>query len=93
MRKFIMWNANTLDGYFEGKEAWDLDFLELVWGKELEKFSIEQLKSADMLVFGEATYKGMADHWPEAGGGGDSRAYEQDPQGRLLQNTPNGRME
>jgi hypothetical protein len=26
MRKLIMWNVVTLDGYFEGEKAWDLDF-------------------------------------------------------------------
>lgn len=68
MRKLIMWNMVTLDGYFEGEKKWDLSFHELVWGKELEDFSIEQLKSADMLVFGETTYRGMADYWTKAEG-------------------------
>ncbi|TGN13790.1 dihydrofolate reductase family protein [Leptospira ilyithenensis] len=68
MRKLIMWNVVTLDGYFEGEKNWDLSFHELVWGKELEEFSLTQLKSADMLVFGAATYKGMADYWTKAEG-------------------------
>ena len=68
MRKLIMWNVITLDGYFEGEKNWDLGFHELVWGKELEDFSLTQLKSADMLVFGETTYKGMADYWTKAAG-------------------------
>jgi len=58
-----MWNVITLDGYFEGQKAWDLDFHETVWGDELEAYSIEQLKTADMLVFGEKTYEGMAEYW------------------------------
>jgi dihydrofolate reductase/uncharacterized protein YndB with AHSA1/START domain len=58
-----MWNLITLDGYFEGENSWDLDFHQLVWGKELEEFSIVQLKSADILVFGKTTYMGMADYW------------------------------
>lgn len=66
MRKLIMWNVITLDGYFEGEKNWDLSFHELVWGKELEEFSITQLKSADMLVFGKTTYIGMADYWTTA---------------------------
>ncbi|HKB85205.1 MAG TPA: dihydrofolate reductase family protein, partial [Ignavibacteriaceae bacterium] len=66
MRKLIMWNVLTLDGYFEGEENWDLSFHELVWGKELEDFSREQLKSADMLIFGYTTYKGMAEYWIKA---------------------------
>ena len=68
MRKLIMSNVITLDGYFEGEKNWDLSFHGLVWGKELEDFSIEQLKTADMLVFGETTYKGMADYWSKAEG-------------------------
>lgn len=66
MRKLIMWNVMTLDGYFEGKQNWDLSFHELVWGEELEKLSIEQLHSADYLVFGRVTYEGMAAHWTKA---------------------------
>jgi dihydrofolate reductase len=76
MRKLIMWNLITLDGYFEGEKNWDLGFHELVWGKELEDYSIEQLKSADMLIFGETTYKGMADYWTKAEGDeGETAAY------------------
>ena len=68
MRKLIMWNVISLDGYFEGEKAWDLDFHELAWGKELEDFSIEQLKSADMVIYGKKTYKGMAEYWSKAEG-------------------------
>ncbi|MFW9856648.1 MAG: dihydrofolate reductase family protein [Candidatus Thorarchaeota archaeon] len=68
MKKLIMWNLITLDGYFQGKEDWDLSFHDLVWGKELEEFSIEQLKSADMIIFGLTTYQGMAAHWQDAEG-------------------------
>ncbi len=43
-----------------------------VSGPELEQFSLEQLKSADMLLFGRATYQGMASFWPSAQGECDS---------------------
>jgi dihydrofolate reductase len=75
MRKLIMWNVVTLDGYFEGEKPWDLSFHNLVWGKELENLSNEQLKSADMLVFGETTYKGMYEYWPKAEGEGETPEY------------------
>ena len=68
MRKLIMWNVITLDGYFEGKQNWDLSFHNVVWGQELEKLSIEQLQSADYLVFGRVTYEGMAAYWTKAEG-------------------------
>lgn len=63
-----MWNVITLDGYFEGKQKWDLSFHNVIWGQELEKMSIEQLKSADYLVFGRVTYEGMAAYWTKAEG-------------------------
>lgn len=63
-----MWNLVTLDGCFEGAKPWDLDFHALVWGKELEDFSIEQLKTAEMLVFGDRTYQGMAEYWAKEEG-------------------------
>lgn len=66
MRKLILWNVITLDGYFEGEKPWDLSFHGLVWGKELEELSLDQLRSADMLVFGAKTYQGMADYWTTA---------------------------
>ena len=68
MSKLIMWNLMTLDGFFEGAKSWDLDFHQLVWGDELEHLSIEQLRSADRLLFGRVTYEGMAAYWQTATG-------------------------
>lgn len=68
MKKLIMWNVITLDGYFEGEKPWDLDFHGLAWGKELEEFVNEQLKTISVIVFGERTYKGMADYWSKETG-------------------------
>ncbi len=68
MRKLIMFNVITLDGYFEGEKNWDLGFHDLVWGKELEQLSNEQLETADMLVFGGVTYEGMATYWSKEKG-------------------------
>lgn len=68
MGKLIMWNVITLDGYVEGDHSWDLPWHERVWGEELEQFSLEQLRSADALVFGRVTYEGMAAYWRPAKG-------------------------
>lgn len=68
MRKLIMWNVITLDGYFEGDKKWDLSFHNAVWGPELEKLSLEQIHSADYLVFGRITYEGMSAYWKNAEG-------------------------
>jgi dihydrofolate reductase len=68
MRRLIMWNLITLDGFFEGPSPWDLDWHNEVWGDELEQLSLEQLRSADLLVFGRVTYQGMAAYWPAESG-------------------------
>src|SRR6267143_1949745 len=66
MRKVIMWNLVTLDGFFEGAKSWDIGWHDSVWGEELEQYSMEQSKSTDMLLFGRVTYEGMAAYWPSA---------------------------
>jgi dihydrofolate reductase len=68
MRKLIMWNLLTLDGFFEGPTPWALDWHESVWGEELERLSIEQLRAAGGLLFGRVTYAGMAAYWSSASG-------------------------
>lgn len=68
MRQLIMWNVVTLDGFFEGPKSWDLDWHDTAWGEELEQFGIEQMNAADVLLFGRATYQGMAGYWPSAEG-------------------------
>lgn len=66
MSKLIMWNVLTVDGFFEGAKSWDLDWHQSVWGEQLERFSLEQLQTADMLLFGRVTYEGMASYWQVA---------------------------
>jgi dihydrofolate reductase len=68
MRKVIVWNMMTLDGYFEGPKPWDIDWHEYVWGEELQRFSLEQAQEVGTLLFGRKTYEGMAGHWPTAKG-------------------------
>lgn len=68
MRKLIMWNLATLDGFFEGGKKWEIDWHEYVWGPELEQLSLEQSKEIGVLVFGRVTYEGMAGYWSKATG-------------------------
>jgi dihydrofolate reductase len=68
MRRLVVWNAMTLDGYFEGRNPWDLGFHETVWGDELHAFSLETGKAIGTLLFGRRTYEGMAGHWTMATG-------------------------
>jgi dihydrofolate reductase len=72
MRNLIMWNMITLDGFFEGAKSWDIDWHNTGWGEELEQMSVEQLNSADLLLFGRVTYEGMANYWTTAQGEGET---------------------
>lgn len=61
MRKVIMFNLITLDGFFEGEHKWDITWHQV--DEEFNDFSIEQLNHAGGLLFGRVTYQGMADYW------------------------------
>lgn len=73
----------TIDGYFEGNHNWDLSFHNVIWGQELEELSLEQLQSADYLVFGRVTYEGMAAYWTKA----EAETAEQEV-GKLMNSIP-----
>lgn len=62
MRKLIMFNLITLDGYFEGPKKWDINWHRV--DGEFNEFSIDQLNHAGGLIFGRVTYEGMAAYWP-----------------------------
>jgi dihydrofolate reductase len=68
MARLIQWNLMSLDGSFEGAKSWDIDWFRPYFNSELEKFSIEQLRQADALLFGRVTYEGMAAYWKTAKG-------------------------
>ncbi len=68
MRKLVVWNLMTLDGYFEGTKPWDIEFHNLAWGPELETYSEQFGTEGDLLVFGRKTYEGMAAYWTTAEG-------------------------
>ena len=63
MRRLVLWEVVTLDGYYDGVEPWSLDFHLTVWGDELEAFSLEQAEDVGTLLFGRRTHEGMAAYW------------------------------
>jgi len=65
MRRLIMWNLMSLDGFVEGPDR-DISWHNDVWGPELEQLSIEQGKEIGALLFGRVTYDLMASYWPTA---------------------------
>lgn len=64
LRKLILWNMVSLDGYFEGPEPGQLDWFR--FDGELEKFMLEPQRMAGTVLFGRKTYEMMAAYWPTA---------------------------
>lgn len=52
----------SLDGYYDADKVWELDWHNV--DQEFNEFAIKQLDASDCLVFGRATYQGMAAYWP-----------------------------
>lgn len=70
MRKLILFNMITADGYFEGIEE-DISWHKV--DKEVNDFFTDQLRSTDTLLFGRKTYQVMEDFWP------GETAFKEDP--------------
>jgi dihydrofolate reductase len=62
MRKLILFNFVTLDGYFEGPYG-ERDWHNV--DNEFNEFAGKQMDSTDTLLFGRVTYQLMAGYWPD----------------------------
>lgn len=71
MRKLILFNMVTLDGFFEGPNH-DINWHTV--DEEFNDFAIQQLDGAGGLIFGRVTYQLMESYWPTTG------AVRDDPQ-------------
>lgn len=61
MRKIIVSNLVSLDGYFEGPNK-ELDWF--VVDEEFNKYAINLLNEVDTILFGRVTYEFMETYWP-----------------------------
>ena len=66
MGTLIMWNLVSVDGCFEGETPWALEWFQRGFTGAAIALALDQLRTADMLVFGRKTYAGMFDYWPNA---------------------------
>jgi len=78
MRKLIVFNLITVDGFYAGLDG------DISWHNvddEFQEFAIEQTKTFATHVYGRVTYEIMANYWPAA------NARETDPIVANLMNT------
>jgi len=63
MRKLIVFNNVTLDGYFTGKNG-DLSWAKGHMDAEFNAFVADNAKSGGLLLLGRITYELMTSYWP-----------------------------
>jgi dihydrofolate reductase len=63
MRKIVVFNLVTLDGYFAGADG-NIDWHNV--DDEFNQFAIEQTAEFGGIIFGRTTYKIFEDYWPTA---------------------------
>jgi dihydrofolate reductase len=78
MRKMACFMMLSVDGYYEGATPWSIEWHTV--DEEFNEFAERQLAASDLLVFGRATYQGMAQYWPTEG------AVKDDPAVAALMN-------
>ena len=63
MRKLVVFNQVTLDGYFSGMNG-DISWAKGHQDAEFKEFAAENAKGGGVLVFGRITYELMMSYWP-----------------------------
>jgi dihydrofolate reductase len=82
MRKLIVCNIMTLDGYYEGpdKDVMPVfDYREVYPTDEsFDLYNAERLRAAGTLLLGRMTYEGFKGYWPSRADDPDARPVEQE---------------
>jgi dihydrofolate reductase len=63
MRKIVVFNLLSIDGFFEGKNH-DINWHQV--DEEFNKFAVDHTAKFDTIIFGSRTYKLFEDFWPSA---------------------------
>jgi dihydrofolate reductase len=61
MRNVILFMHASLDGFVQGANEWDINWI--AYNKELEKYAQETLSTVDTVLWGRSTYQGMQQYW------------------------------
>jgi len=75
MRKLIVCNIVSLDGYYEGPGG---DVLALPFDEGFDDYNAERLRAADTLLLGRKSYEGFKSYWPPIADDPDVRPVERE---------------
>lgn len=62
MRKIVVFNMMSVDGYFAGTDA-NIDWH--VTDSEFDRWALETMKEFDTILFGRVTYQLFENYWPD----------------------------
>jgi dihydrofolate reductase len=71
MRKLIVCNIMSLDGYYTGP---DDNVMVMPMDHTFETFNVERMRSADTLLLGRTSYEGFRSYWPPVADDPDASA-------------------
>ena len=75
MRKLIVCNIVSLDGYYEGPGG---DVMALPFDEGFDDYNAERLRAADTLLLGRRSYDGFKSYWPPVADDPDARPVERE---------------
>ena len=75
MRKLIVSNIVSLDGYYEGPGK---DVMALPFDDAFSDYNVERLRAADTLLLGRRSFEGFRSYWPPIADRPDVRPVERE---------------
>jgi dihydrofolate reductase len=75
MRKLLVCNIISLDGYYEGPGG---DVMAMPFDEGFDEYNAERLRAADTLLLGRKTYEGFKSYWPPVADNPDAPPIERE---------------
>ena len=75
MRKLIVANIVSLDGYYDGPGK---DVMALPFDDAFDEYNAERLRAADTLLLGRTSFEGFRSYWPPVADDPDARPVERE---------------
>jgi dihydrofolate reductase len=75
MRKLIVANIVSLDGYYDGPGK---DVMALPFDDAFDEYNAERLRTADTLLLGRTSFEGFKSYWPPVADDPDARPVERE---------------
>ena len=82
MRKLIVCNAVSLDGYYEGPDKNVMALFDYRWAyptdESFDAYNAERLRAADTLLLGRVSYEGFKSFWPPVADDPDATSLQRE---------------